>query len=108
MSLQIKVDDSRQIVDTRFEAFGCGSDIASIMVSNFDRFVWIKGKTLEEVLTIKNAEIAKHLRLPPVKLHCNMLAEDAIKSAVRDYKKKQSKANNAAGAAGETVKAGFH
>ncbi|CAL9219352.1 unnamed protein product, partial [Arabidopsis halleri] len=68
-------DDSGQIVDTRFEAFGCGSDIASSSVAS----EWIKGKTLEEVLTIKNAEIAKHLRFPPVKLHCNMLAEDAIK-----------------------------
>ncbi|CAE5965915.1 unnamed protein product [Arabidopsis arenosa] len=85
----------------------CG-DLMSLQINVDDSASeWIKGKTLEEVLTIKNAEIAKHLRLPPVKLHCSMLAEDAIKSAVRDYKKKQSKANNAA-AAGETVKAGFH
>ncbi|CAA0380929.1 unnamed protein product [Arabidopsis thaliana] len=99
MSLQIKVDDSGQIIDTRFKTFGCGSAIASSSVAS----EWIKGKTLDEVMTIKNAEIAKHLRLPPVKLHCSMLAEDAIKTAVRDYKEKQAKTN--AAAAEETVKA---
>ncbi|KAL1193258.1 Iron-sulfur cluster assembly protein 2 [Cardamine amara subsp. amara] len=89
MSLQIKVDDSGQIIDTRFKTFGCGSAIASSSVAS----EWIKGKTIEDVLTIKNAQIAKHLRLPPVKLHCSMLAEDAIKSAVNNYKEKQAKAN---------------
>ncbi|KFK37665.1 hypothetical protein AALP_AA3G012700 [Arabis alpina] len=102
MSLQIKVDESGQfITDTRFKTFGCGSAIASSSLAS----EWIKGKAIEEVLTIKNAEIAKHLRLPPVKLHCSMLAEDAIKAAVRNYKEKQAKANGEAGAVTETVKA---
>ncbi|ESQ47427.1 hypothetical protein EUTSA_v10028164mg, partial [Eutrema salsugineum] len=97
MSLQIKVDDSGQfITDTRFKSFGYGSAIASSSVAS----EWIKGKAIEEVLTIKNAEIAKHLHLPPVELHCSMLAEDAIKSAVKNYKEKQAKANG--GAAKET------
>ncbi|ESQ49905.1 hypothetical protein EUTSA_v10022179mg, partial [Eutrema salsugineum] len=87
MSLQIKVDDSGQITDTRFKTFGCGAAIASSSLAS----EWIKGKTIEEVLTIKNAEIAKHLRLPPVKLHCSMLAEDAIKSAVKNLKEKQQR-----------------
>ncbi|XP_010425450.1 PREDICTED: iron-sulfur cluster assembly protein 2-like [Camelina sativa] len=99
MSLQIKVDVSGQIIDTRFKTFGCGSAIASSSVAS----EWIKGKTIEDVLTIKNAQIAKHLRLPPVKLHCSMLAEDAIKSAVNDYKEKQAKANG--GVAGDTLMA---
>ncbi|WCJ36812.1 Iron-sulfur cluster assembly scaffold protein IscU [Euphorbia peplus] len=89
MKLQIKVDDKTgEIIDARFKTFGCGSAIASSSVAT----EWVKGKQMEEVLTIKNTEIAKHLDLPPVKLHCSMLAEDAIKAAVKDYKTKQAKA----------------
>lgn len=87
MKLQIKVDDDGNIVDSCFKTFGCGSAIASSSVAT----EWIKGKPMEEVLTIKNSDIAKHLSLPPVKLHCSMLAEDAIKAAVRDYKDKKAK-----------------
>ncbi|KAL2243744.1 iron-sulfur cluster assembly protein 1 [Sesamum indicum] len=90
MKLQIKVDEkSGKIVDARFKTFGCGSAIASSSVAT----EWVKGKQMEEVLSIKNTEIAKHLSLPPVKLHCSMLAEDAIKAAVRDYEAKRSKLN---------------
>ncbi|GMN45893.1 hypothetical protein TIFTF001_015081 [Ficus carica] len=87
MKLQIKVDDSGKIVDACFKTFGCGSAIASSSVAT----EWVKGKQMEEVLTIKNTEIAKHLSLPPVKLHCSMLAEDAIKAAVQDYEAKRVK-----------------
>ncbi|KAK7330494.1 hypothetical protein VNO77_24689 [Canavalia gladiata] len=89
MKLQIKVDDETgKIVDARFKTFGCGSAIASSSVAT----EWVKGKQMEEVLSIKNTEIAKHLSLPPVKLHCSMLAEDAIKAAVKDYETKRGKA----------------
>ncbi|KAL2340905.1 hypothetical protein Fmac_008845 [Flemingia macrophylla] len=89
MKLQIKVDDKTgKIVDARFKTFGCGSAIASSSVAT----EWVKGKQMEEVLTIKNTEIAKHLSLPPVKLHCSMLAEDAIKAAVKDYEAKRASA----------------
>ncbi|KAL6524474.1 iron-binding protein [Orobanche hederae] len=92
MKLQIKVDEeSGKIVDACFKTFGCGSAIASSSVAT----EWVKGKQMEEVLSIKNTEIAKHLSLPPVKLHCSMLAEDAIKAAVKDYEKKRSKSVNA-------------
>ncbi|TKY55208.1 Iron-sulfur cluster assembly protein 1 [Spatholobus suberectus] len=88
MKLQIKVDDKTgKIVDARFKTFGCGSAIASSSVAT----EWVKGKQMEEVLSIKNTEIAKHLSLPPVKLHCSMLAEDAIKAAVKDYEAKRAK-----------------
>ncbi|CAO2838172.1 unnamed protein product [Amaranthus hypochondriacus] len=90
MKLQIKVDDKTgKIVDARFKTFGCGSAIASSSVAT----EWVKGKQMEEVLTIKNTEIAKHLSLPPVKLHCSMLAEDAIKAAVKDYERKRANQN---------------
>ncbi|XP_027329550.1 iron-sulfur cluster assembly protein 1-like [Abrus precatorius] len=90
MKLQIKVDEKTgKIVDARFKTFGCGSAIASSSVAT----EWVKGKQMEEVLSIKNTEIAKHLSLPPVKLHCSMLAEDAIKAAVKDYEVKRAKAN---------------
>lgn len=89
MKLQIKVDDNGNIVDSCFKTFGCGSAIASSSVAT----EWIKGRPMEEVLTIKNSDIAKHLSLPPVKLHCSMLAEDAIKAAVKDYKEKKAKAS---------------
>ncbi|KAJ6868944.1 iron-sulfur cluster assembly protein 1-like [Populus alba x Populus x berolinensis] len=88
MKLQIKVDDNTgEIIDARFKTFGCGSAIASSSVAT----EWVKGKQMEEVMTIKNTEIAKHLSLPPVKLHCSMLAEDAIKAAVKDYQTKRAK-----------------
>ncbi|KAI1286694.1 Iron-sulfur cluster assembly enzyme ISCU, mitochondrial [Halotydeus destructor] len=87
MKLQIKVDDNGKIVDAKFKTFGCGSAIAS---SSFAT-EWIKGKTLDEAGQIKNSVIANELRLPPVKLHCSMLAEDAIKAALKDYKTKFDK-----------------
>ncbi|KAG6496386.1 iron-sulfur cluster assembly protein 1-like [Zingiber officinale] len=88
MKLQIKVDDTTgKIVDACFKTFGCGSAIASSSVAT----EWVKGKQMEEVLSIKNTDIAKHLSLPPVKLHCSMLAEDAIKAAVKDYEAKKVK-----------------
>ncbi|WPX98522.1 NifU-like protein [Candidatus Megaera polyxenophila] len=85
LKLQIKVNEEGTITDAKFKAFGCGSAIASSsLVSE-----WVKGKKLDEAIEIKNTEIAKHLSLPPVKLHCSLLAEDAIKAAVNDYKQKQ-------------------
>lgn len=85
LKLQIKVDDNGMIVDAKFKAFGCGSAIASSsLVSE-----WVKGKNVDEALGIKNTEIAQYLSLPPVKLHCSMLAEDAIKAAITDYKNKR-------------------
>ena len=87
LKLQIKVNEEGVITEAKFKAFGCGSAIASSsLVSE-----WVKGKNLDDALAIKNTEIAKHLSLPPVKLHCSLLAEDAIKAAVADYKKKQGK-----------------
>ncbi|XP_016044674.1 iron-sulfur cluster assembly enzyme ISCU [Erinaceus europaeus] len=85
MKLQIQVDEKGKIVDARFKTFGCGSAIASSSLAT----EWVKGKTVEEALAIKNTDIAKELCLPPVKLHCSMLAEDAIKAALADYKLKQ-------------------
>lgn len=85
MKLQIQVDENGNIVESKFKTFGCGSAIASSSVAT----EWIKGKSVDEVLAIKNADIAAHLKLPPVKLHCSMLAEDAIKAAVHDWKSKQ-------------------
>lgn len=96
MKLQIKVDDEGNIVDSCFKTFGCGSAIASSSVAT----EWIKGAHVDEAVTIKNQDIAKHLNLPPVKLHCSMLAEDAIKAAVKDVKEKQAKAKEAAAMAG--------
>lgn len=85
MKLQIKVDENNKIVDAKFKTFGCCSAIAS---SSFAT-EWIKGKSVDEAGTIKNSVIANELKLPPVKLHCSMLAEDAIKAALSDYKKKR-------------------
>jgi len=85
MKLQIKVDDDGKIIDTKFKTFGCGSAIASSSLAT----EWIKGKTLDEAINITNQDIASHLKLPPVKLHCSMLAEDAIKLAVRDLENKK-------------------
>jgi nitrogen fixation NifU-like protein len=84
MKLQIKVNEQEVIEDARFKTFGCGSAIASSSLIT----EWIKGKTLDEAGAIKNTEIAQHLSLPPVKIHCSMLAEDAIRAAIKDYKQK--------------------
>lgn len=91
MKLQIRVDDDGNITDSCFKTFGCGSAIASSSVVT----EWVKGQHVDQAVTIKNNEIAKHLNLPPVKLHCSMLAEDAIKAAVLDLKAKMAKAKEA-------------
>lgn len=83
--LQIRVDENGVITEAKFKTFGCGSAIASSSLAT----EWIKGKTLDEGQQIKNTHIAQHLSLPPVKLHCSMLAEDAIQAAIRDYKAKK-------------------
>ena len=85
MKLQIKVNQKGVIEDAKFKTFGCGSAIASSSLVT----EWVKGKNIDEANEIKNTEIAKHLALPPVKIHCSVLAEDAIKAAVSDYKKKK-------------------
>uniref|UniRef100_A0A4D5RA80 NifU-like protein n=1 Tax=Scolopendra viridis TaxID=118503 RepID=A0A4D5RA80_SCOVI len=87
MKLQIKVDENGKIIDAKFKTFGCGSAIASSSLAT----EWIKGKSVDDAMKIKNTIIAKELSLPPVKLHCSMLAEDAIKAALNDYKLKQGK-----------------
>jgi nitrogen fixation NifU-like protein len=85
MKLQIKVDkETGLITDAKFKTYGCGSAIASSSLVT----EWVKGKTLDEAATLKNSTIAEHLALPPVKIHCSILAEDAIKAAVEDYRKK--------------------
>ncbi|MCC7015557.1 MAG: Fe-S cluster assembly scaffold IscU [Planctomycetes bacterium] len=85
MKLQIQVEGDR-IVDAKFKTFGCGSAIASSSLAT----EWIKGKTLDEALAIQNTQIVEELSLPPVKIHCSVLAEDAIKAAIHDYKAKQA------------------
>ncbi len=85
MRLQIKVNDDGVIEDAKFKTYGCGSAIASSSLLT----EWVKGKSLEEAAEIKNTEIAQELELPPVKIHCSVLAEDAIKAAITDYKEKQ-------------------
>lgn len=85
MKLQIKVTPEGIIEDAKFKTYGCGSAIASSSLVT----EWVKGKTIDEAAEIKNAEIAEELELPPVKIHCSILAEDAIKAAVADYKKKK-------------------
>ena len=87
MKLQIKVNNKGVIEDAKFKTFGCGSAIASSSLIA----EWVKGKNLDEAHSIKNTEIANHLALPPVKIHCSILAEDAIKAAIDDYKKKNRK-----------------
>merc|ERR1711941_17639 len=86
MKLQIEVDDDGKIVDAKFKTFGCGSAIASSSLAT----EWLKGKDLQSASKIRNKDIAEELCLPPVKLHCSVLAEDAIKSAIRDLKKKNA------------------
>jgi len=87
MKLQIKVGADGLIEDAKFKTFGCGSAIASSSLVT----EWVKGKTIDEAETIKNTDIAKHLALPPVKIHCSVLAEDAIKAAIADYRAKAAK-----------------
>jgi nitrogen fixation NifU-like protein len=87
MKLQIKVGADGRIADAKFKTFGCGSAIASSSLVT----EWVKGKTVDEAETIKNTDIAKHLALPPVKIHCSVLAEDAIKAAIADYRAKMVK-----------------
>jgi nitrogen fixation NifU-like protein len=87
MKLQIKVGADGLIEDAKFKTFGCGSAIASSSLAT----EWVKGKTLDEAETIKNTMIAQHLSLPPVKIHCSVLAEDAIKAAIKDYRDKHGK-----------------
>jgi Fe-S cluster assembly scaffold IscU len=87
MKLQIKVGADGRIADAKFKTFGCGSAIASSSLAT----EWVKGKTLEEAEKIKNTEIAQHLSLPPVKIHCSVLAEDAIKAAIKDFRTKNEK-----------------
>jgi len=91
MKLQIRTDADGRIVETKFKTFGCGSAIASSSLAS----TWLEGKSLDEAIAIKNSDIARHLNLPPVKLHCSMLAEDAIKAAVADLHKKRAAANGA-------------
>jgi nitrogen fixation NifU-like protein len=86
MKLQIKVNEAGVIEDARFKTYGCGSAIASSSLVT----EWVKGKTLDEAMNIKNTQIAEELALPPVKIHCSILAEDAIKAAVDDYRKKHA------------------
>ncbi len=86
MKLQIKVNASGVIEDAKFKTFGCGSAIASSSLVT----EWVKGKSIDEAMKLKNTEIAEHLALPPVKIHCSVLAEDAIKAAIADYKAKHA------------------
>ena len=85
MKLQIKVDENEKIVDAKFKTFGCGSAIASSSLAT----EWVMGKTIDEAAEIKNTEVVEILQLPPVKIHCSVLAEDAIKAAIADYKSKK-------------------
>ena len=84
MKLQIKVDENEKIIDAKFKTFGCGSAIASSSLAT----EWVKGKSIDEANILQNTDIVKELSLPPVKIHCSVLAEDAIKGAINDYRKK--------------------
>ncbi|MGE6762029.1 Fe-S cluster assembly scaffold IscU [Corallococcus sp. AB049A] len=86
MRLQLKISDSGVIEDARFKTFGCGSAIASSSLVT----EWVKGKTVDQAMTISNKDVARELALPPVKIHCSVLAEDAIKAAIEDFKKKRA------------------
>jgi nitrogen fixation protein NifU and related proteins len=92
MKLQVKVNPQTGVIDdAKFKTFGCGSAIASSSLAT----EWLKGKTVEQALAIKNTDIVNELSLPPVKIHCSVLAEDAIKAAINDYKKKQTSTSGA-------------
>ncbi|WP_437598129.1 Fe-S cluster assembly scaffold IscU [Sorangium sp. So ce590] len=99
MRLQIKVGEGGVIEDAKFKTFGCGSAIASSSLAT----EWLKGKTIDEAETIKNSMIAEELHLPPVKIHCSVLAEDAIKSAIADFRAKQQAKRELTGAAPSSV-----
>src|SRR5271169_4219786 len=94
MRLQIKVGDDGRIEDAKFKTFGCGSAIASSSLAT----EWLKGRTIDEAEAIKNVDIVNELNLPPVKIHCSVLAEDAIKSAIDDYRQKQAARRTASAA----------
>ena len=87
MKLQIQVDDNNKIIDAKFKTFGCGSAIAASSLAT----EWIKNKTVDEASMIQNTQIVEELSLPPVKIHCSVLAEDAIKAAIKDYREKNEK-----------------
>ena len=87
MKLQIKVDEAGRIVDAKFKTYGCGSAIASSSLAT----EWLKGTTVDEAMSIRNTQIVEELSLPPVKIHCSVLAEDAIKAAIEDYRNKQER-----------------
>lgn len=87
MKLQLKINEKNIVEDAKFKTFGCGSAIASSSLAT----EWVKGKTVDEVLKIKNTDIVNELSLPPVKIHCSVLAEDAIRAAIADYQKKNEK-----------------
>jgi nitrogen fixation NifU-like protein len=92
MKLQIEIDGATQVIkDAKFKTFGCGSAIASSSLAT----EWVKGKTIEEAMAIKNTDIVQELSLPPIKIHCSVLAEDAIKAAIADYLKKSKEAQTA-------------
>ena len=103
MKLQVRVNDATGIIEeAKFKTFGCGSAIASSSLAT----EWLRGKTVDEAMSIKNTDIVNELSLPPVKIHCSVLAEDAIKAAIGDYKQKQAgKSGAPATAASETVRA---
>jgi len=101
MKLQIMCDEDDHIVDAKFKTFGCGSAIASSSLAT----EWIKGKHIDEAMEIKNSEIAQELSLPPVKIHCSVLAEDAIRAAIADYREKRD-AQQSEQAGAETISAG--
>ena len=88
MKLQIQVDDDEKIIDAKFKTFGCGSAIAASSLAT----EWIKDRTIDDAMNLNNTEIVEELSLPPVKIHCSVLAEDAIKAAIKDYRQKQSNA----------------
>lgn len=91
MKLQVEVDEKTGVIkDAKFKTFGCGSAIASSSLAT----EWVKGKTLDEALAIKNTDIVQELSLPPIKIHCSVLAEDAIKAAIEDYRKKRKEPKN--------------
>jgi nitrogen fixation protein NifU and related proteins len=101
MRLQLKIDPETGIVeDAKFKTFGCGSAIASSSLVT----EWVKGKTLDEVMQLKNSDIVEELNLPPVKIHCSVLAEDAVKSAIADFRKKQAARRQAAEAKPEAAR----
>ena len=85
MKLQIQVDDNNKIIDAKFKTFGCGSAIAASSLAT----EWIKDKSLDDAMSVSNTDIVEELSLPPVKIHCSVLAEDAIKAAIKDYRQKQ-------------------